>query len=432
VNIFEKRITRQHFLRGMALAAGSAALAGCGGGSGSSSNEITFMNWEETEGTPLGEVLKVFEKKTGMKVTIQPAPEGDAYDAKMRTVLSSGSPPDVFRINDDFVRGFSKDGALLDLSKYMKKSNLDTNQFIMPSFNFPEQPDGSHTAWVVGIEPRLIYYNVDIFKEAGVALPPTEWTSENWTWDDFLNTAKQLTVKEDQWGGLIYYDTGYEQTFSVNNGDEPGIYSEDGKDFTLASPKGAEAVQWATDLTCEHGVQPPWSQLQQEFIDQQLFAQGKVAMIFGTFGIVPYLEETIKDFTWDVAPPPAKVHQMTEASVIVFASGTDSENPEGAWKLLNFLSSEEAGKILAKGRAFNPINKEAAKLIKPTDQPPAHINLFAEASNYLTAPNQTDATNEARDLYRPALDKVYNCEASAQEVLNSVKPRVEELLAGKM
>jgi multiple sugar transport system substrate-binding protein len=314
----------------------------------------------------------------------------------------------------------------------MKKSNLDTNQFIMPSFNFPEQPDGSHTAWVVGIEPRLIFYNVDMFKEAGAAPPPTEWTSENWTWDDFLNTAKQLTVKDDQWGGLIYYDTGYEQTFSVNNGDEPGIYSEDGKDFTLASPKGAEAVQWATDLTCEHGVQPPWSQLQQEFIDQQLFAQGKVAMIFGTFGIVPYLEETIKDFTWDVAPPPAKVHQMTEASVIVFASGTDSENPEGAWKLLNFLSSEEAGKILAKGRAFNPINKEAAKLIKPTDQPPAHINLFAEASNYLTAPNQTDATNEARDLYRPALDKVYNCEASAQEVLNSVKPRVEELLAGKM
>ena len=137
MSIFSEKITRRRFLQGMAVAAGSAALAGCGGGSGSSSDEITFMNWEETEGTPLGDVLKEFEKKTGMKVTIQPAPEGDAYDAKMRTVLSSGSPPDVFRINDDFVRGFSKDGALLDLSKYMK--NLDTDQFIKPSFNLQLQ-----------------------------------------------------------------------------------------------------------------------------------------------------------------------------------------------------------------------------------------------------------------------------------------------------
>ena len=65
MNIFEKRITRQHFLRGMALAAGSAALAGCGGGSGANSKEITFMNWEETEGTPLGDVLKAFDRHEG-------------------------------------------------------------------------------------------------------------------------------------------------------------------------------------------------------------------------------------------------------------------------------------------------------------------------------------------------------------------------------
>jgi spermidine/putrescine-binding protein len=66
MSIFSEKITRQRFLQGMALAAGSAALAGCGGGSGAGSKEVTFMNWEQTEGTPLGDALKAFEKKTGI------------------------------------------------------------------------------------------------------------------------------------------------------------------------------------------------------------------------------------------------------------------------------------------------------------------------------------------------------------------------------
>lgn len=430
MSIHGKEITRGRFLKGMGLAAGSFALAGCGGGGGSNANEVTFMNWEQTEGTPLAEALNAFEKKSGMKVVMQPAPQGDAYDTKQRTMLSSGTGPDVMRINDDFVRGYSNDGALLDLSEYIEKDDLDREQYIQPSFTFGEQPDGSHTAWTVGIEPRLIFYNVDMFKEAGVPLPPAEWVRDNWTWDDLLKSARQLTVEDDHHGALIYYDTGYEQTFAVNNGLASGIYSENGKDFTLASPKGIEAVQWATDLTCEHGVQPPWSQLQQESIDSQLFAQGKVAMIFGTYGIVPYLRETVTDFAWDVAPPPAKVEQKTEASVILFAAPQGAENPDGAWKLLKFLAGPEAGKTLADGRAFTPINREAASTITATDEPPQNVSLFAEAADHLTATNQTNATGEARNIYRPALDEVYNCEASAQDVLTSVRPRIEDLLAG--
>jgi multiple sugar transport system substrate-binding protein len=424
-------MSRRSFVAGGLGLVGGSLLAGCGGSGGSAAgDEITFLNWEPVEGTPLGRAIQAFEKKTGTKVTVQPAVTGDAYDTKMRTLLAGGSPPDVMRINDDFVRGFSEKGALLDLTRYIEQDKIDTGQFAKEAFEFPRQPDGTHTAWVLGYQPRLIFYNKDMFKEANVPLPPTEWTSEGWTWDDFLDRAKRLTIPGKRWGALIYLDTGYEQTFTINHGSRTGIYSEDGKRFTLADPTEVEALQWATDLTCREKVQPPWSELQQDNADTQLFAQGRLAMFFAAFGTVPYLRSTIKDFEWDVAPPPGDVEQRTEASVIVFTIPKAAKNPDKAWELLKFLSSEEGGRILAEGGAFTPINNKAAALLEPGDQPPANIGLFAEAARHLTAPNQTKNTLGARQLYRPALDAAYNCERPVGEVLAEIRPQVESALQG--
>ncbi|GAA5030014.1 ABC transporter substrate-binding protein [Actinopolymorpha pittospori] len=424
-------LSRRSLLGGALGLAGGSLLLGCGkSGGGGSGDGITMLNWEQTAGTPLEKAIREYEKQSGTKVTIQPAVTGDAYDTKMRTLLAGGDPPDVMRINDDFVRGFSDQGALLDLNTYVKRDKLDTSQFAKEAFEFPKQADGSHTAWVLGYQPRLIFYNVDMFKEAGVPLPPTTWTSDGWTWDDFADAAKKLTIPGKRYGGLIYLDTGYEQTFAVNHGSATGIFSKDGTQFTLADQKEVEAMQWATDLTCKAHVQPPWSELQQDSIQNQMFAQGKLAMLFTGFGTVPYLRQTIKDFTWDIAPPPGDVEQKTESSVIVFTIAKSAKNPDKAWELLKFLSGEEGGKILLEGGAFTPINLKAAEGLKPGKEAPAHIELFAEAAKHLTATNQTKNTIGARQLYRPALDAAYNCEKSVGDVLKEIKPQVLDALKG--
>ncbi|GAB3435760.1 ABC transporter substrate-binding protein [Flindersiella endophytica] len=428
MNPIRSRLTRRSFLGGAAGLAGATFLAGCGNG-GAGGDSLTFLNWESVKGTPMEKALRAFEKESGEKLTIQPAPADD-YDTKMRTLLSAGTPPDVMRINDDFVRGFSGQGALLDLNEYIKRDKLDTNRFAKEAFEFPKQPDGAHTAWVIGYEPRLIFYNVDAFKKAGVPLPPTEWSADNWSWDDFHQRAKALTGKGTTWGALVYLDTGYEQTFTVNHGSKTGIYSSDGTKFTLSDSKEVEALQWAVDLTCEDKAQPPWSELQQDNADTQMFAQGKVAMIFAPFSVVPYLRSTVKDFTWDVAPPPADVEQRTEASVIVFTIAKDAPNPDKGWELLKYLASEPAGKILGAAKEMTPIDKNAAKLIKPDGKSPEHVDLFAVAADHLTATNQTKNTLGARELYRPALDAAYNCEKSVGDVLSGIKPQVEEALKG--
>jgi multiple sugar transport system substrate-binding protein len=433
VHTTHSNLSRRRFLAGLTGLAAGGALAGCGGngnGNAGGGKGLTFLNWQQVKGTPLEQAIQSYEKSSGTSVTVQPAVTQE-YDTKMRTLLAGGAPPDVMRINDDFVRGFSEQGALLDLRPYIEKDGLDTSGFAKEAYEFPKQPDGSHTAWVLGYEPRLVFYNVDLFKQAGVPLPPTTWSPDGWSWSDFADRAKKLTdPAKKQYGALVYLDTGYEQTFTVNHGSQTGIYSTDGTQFTLPGAKEVEALQWATDLTCKDKVQPPWSALQQDNVQNQLFAQGKIAMMFATFGTVPYMRTTVKDFTWDVAPPPADVAQKTEASVIVFCIPKAAKNPDQAWELLKFLAGEEGGKILLGGGAFTPIHNKVAAQLAAGGKQPEHIALFGEAAKHLTATNQTKNTLGARELYRPALDQAYNCEKPVADVLNQIKPQVENALKG--
>lgn len=133
-------LSRRRFLAGLTGLTAAGVLAGCGGNGnagGGGSKSLTFLNWEQVKGNPLEQAIQAFEKESGTKVTIQPAVTQE-YDTKMRTLIAGGSPPDVMRINDDFVRGFSQQGALLDLKPYIDKDKLDTSQFAKETFDFPQ------------------------------------------------------------------------------------------------------------------------------------------------------------------------------------------------------------------------------------------------------------------------------------------------------
>jgi multiple sugar transport system substrate-binding protein len=425
------RFGRRPFVAG-SLATG-ATLAGLGRNfspaGAAQETTLSFMNWDPITDTPLEEALNAFTEETGIGIEVQPVPGDDQYTAKMRTLLASGAPPDIMRIDDDLVRGFAATGQLLDLTSYIEASDV-AGDYIEGLFTFPQQEDGTHPAWVIGVQPRVIFYNVDHFEEAGVPRPPTTWTSEGWTWDDFLAAAQAVTIPNERWGAIIFRDNAYEQTFSVNNGVPGGIYSPDGTEFTLADPKGAEAVQWVSDLTCVHNVQPPWGELLQNDARQQLFAAGRASMIFGPFALVSYFRSNVSDFTWDVAPVPARVEQKQEGSLIVFCIPRDAKNPDAAWQLLTFLGGETGARIFAEGEYFIPANSAAASLITPGDEMPENVQIFAEAANHQSAVSPSVYQEQAENIYRPQLELIYTCQGNASEVLNSVRDQVNAALAG--
>ncbi|MEZ4862873.1 MAG: extracellular solute-binding protein [Caldilineaceae bacterium] len=439
------RLSRRQFLAGLAVVAGTSTLAACvapapgaapaegtGAGSAAAGSEaqlLSFMNWDEVAGSPFEVALNAFTDKTGIQVDLQPTPSQD-YGTKLRTMLAGATAPDVFRVDDDDVRGFSLEGQFLDLQPFVEKAGMDLTNYYASIFDFPLQPEGDRTAWSIGNQPRVFFWNIDLFDAAGVPHPPTTWTKDGWNWDDFLAAAKALTIPDQQWGALISDNTGYEQTFLVTGGVPDGRFSFDGLEFTMASPKGIEIVQWVADLTCVHGVQPEWSVLQRSGAGDQLFVAGQLAMTFRAFGSTPYFQNNITDFAWDIAPVPGREDQQTEGSLIVFAVPKSTANADLAWELLNFMIAEEGGTIFAQTSAFVPAHKAAADKIEANGKPPEHIKLFLEAADHSTHVNFSSYTSRARSVYRPLMDLVWTCQDTAENVLSGVKAEVETVLAG--
>ncbi len=405
----------------------------------------SFMNWDDIKGTPIEEVLQAYEKQTGNKFENVPNPgSGTEYETKVRTMLAGGTAPDIMRVNDDYVRYYSIKDQVRDLTPYLKRDNIKPEDYYAPIYDFAKQPDGKYGAWSIGNQPRAIYYNVNMFKAAGVPLPPKDWTKQGWTWNDFLETAKKLTKGDQQYGALVYDDTGSEQTWAVNNGVADGIYAKDGKKFTLADPKGAEAIQWLADLSCKHKVQPERGLVEQGTtpnLGNNLFVAGKVAMIFRTQGTIGYFRKNVPkagepgSFEWDVAPVPGNVDQKSEGSLICFAITKPAKNPDGAWELLKFMGGPEGSKIFAERGAWITAHKASNDFLKPGKEPPAsypaNLALFAKATEFGTVVNFTENTENARNVYRSEFAKIWNCQETAKVVLDRVRRDVEEALSGK-
>lgn len=424
-------IARRSFLISSGLLASSAALAACTGSQGgaavSKSKSLTGAGWQDAvTDLVFGQVAKDFEAKTGTTIKAQASVPFSDYQTRFRTLLAGGSPPDVMRLNDDFLREMSDKKSVLDLAPYIKKSNVNIDDYFANVYNFAEKPNG-HAGMVIGTQSRVVFYNKTLFQKEGLPLPPTTWTSDGWTWDDFLAAAQALQKGSTQYGAVVNKDTSFENTFSVNNGG-PGIFSNDGKAFTLADPEGFEAIQWVADLALKHDAAPPWSIIHAENAEQQLFAAGKLGMLFGASGGSAYYQQNVKNFVWDIAPVPAKVRQQQEGSMIVMVIPTKAENPDLAWEFLNFAAGPEGGKRFAEAGICIPVNRVASKSLTNNGKAPEHIGLFVEGADHNSSVNSTTATAQAVAIYRPQLERVFIGDITARDALTSVRDQVNAVL----
>lgn len=421
------------------LSLGACAVGGTSKPREAGVQEVSFMDWESIENLPTKTVLDNFQAKfPTIKLTVDETPQN--YEEKMRTLLAAGTPSDIHRVNDDYVRGYASKGQLLDLNPYLKRDKVKREDFYEFVYDFPIH-EGKYYAWSTGNQPRLLYVNKTLFQNSGLQPPLFDrWDPPGWTWDDMVTAAQKLTKDFDgerpTFGTSIFHDTGYEQTVLINFGVEDGIYSKDGKQFLMASPRGVEAIQATIDLSCRLKVQRPFNHREggAGVSAGTLFNQGRLGMMYGTTGAAVGLRRNIRDFDWDVAPVPKRTRRMTEGSLITYCVPQEAKHPDAAWQLLDYMTSDEGAQVFAERLQYVPVRKVAATkyLVLPAGEKPEHIKLFAEAMNFQTTVNFTNNTERARQIYRPELNnKAYICTESAKTTLESVKKQVEDSLVGQ-
>ena len=235
-----------------------------------------------------------------IKVEILSAPWND-YFTKMQTLWASGDSsqiPDVLFLWP--TPRYAADGVLEPLTSYIEKSGYDLSDY-WPALLESATYDGEVYGFPRDIDIAVLYYNKDIFDEAGVAYP-----DDTWTWDDFLAAAEQLTVKDDS-GQVTRYALGMEGgKYALWVMQNKGSILDDMRNpskCTLDQPEAMAGIKFFADLM-NNGYAIRDANLNQAGGDAAVFASGQAAMIIQNASRVTTFNEAGLNYDVAVLPIP--------------------------------------------------------------------------------------------------------------------------------
>ena len=140
--------------------------------------------WGALPKTSLTPVLNDFSQRfRNIRVEYREIPAQNYADTLV-SALASGTGPDVFILPQDQILKQKDLLYPLDSKTYPPRVFRDSFADIGELYARPEGIAGLPLA----IDPMVLYWNRDLFRNAGIAQPPS-------TWDEFLDTAKKLTIK---------------------------------------------------------------------------------------------------------------------------------------------------------------------------------------------------------------------------------------------
>lgn len=138
--------------------------------------------------------------QTRIKLVIEVVPNSDARDI-LATEISSGTAPDIVG-PVGWVGANAFADQWLDLSPYIQSSGYDTDKF-EPALVRMYQTDQGIVGLPLAVYPSAIYYNTDLFTEAGLNPPPARYGEKyklpddsfvDWNWETLRKLARLLTL----------------------------------------------------------------------------------------------------------------------------------------------------------------------------------------------------------------------------------------------
>lgn len=193
---------------------------------------------------------------------------GNEYVAKLTAMTASGTNPDIGYMDVSTAFVWAQDDQFYDIFELIEQDpEWDKEKYVDDIFYMYDE--GKSFGTTSSINPRAIFYNTDCFTEAGVDLPPTD-IADAWTWDEFIDVAKQLTFDAN---GNTPDSPDFDPTnilqygvyWNPNNLVELGIFldsngvdllSEDGSQLALDTPEAKEVIQALHDMIYVHHVCP--------------------------------------------------------------------------------------------------------------------------------------------------------------------------------
>jgi len=355
------------------------------------------------------------EENPGIEVVVETAPFAD-YFTLLQAGVASGDAPDVFELNYENFVTYAANGTLLDLSGLVSEEAP-----FYPRALEAFQYEGAQYALPATFSTVLLFYNADLFDEAGVEYPTAEWT-----WDDAVSAAQAIrALGDDTWG--IFSPVQFWEFYkkAAQNG-ECSFFNEDMTESTINSPACVETLEWMTSLMNDD-LMPTAAELS-GVSDSELFLSGKLGMLVTGIWMFGAFQDA--EFTWDVQIEP----KMNQNAHHFFANGVavsaTTENPEAAAAWAEFLAASETAATVRVESAW-----ELPALDRPeyfeaylSQTPPENREAVFQALESPVTPPVIVRQNEMQDAVNALLTQVVDGELTAQEALDQAKTELDGLL----
>jgi len=413
--------------------------------------EIVFSFWgneEEFEATSA--VLNTFNEQSDW-ITVKPLQIGhEEYSAKLKTMATSGGMPDCGMGMEATVIGWARDGLLLEYDMYAGDEFAPLDYLA-----FRYQGQGDPVAYSAANEVLALWYNREMFDAAGIDYPPTT-ADTAWTWDEFIEVAKKLTIDANgkylgepgfdkkkivQYGAYINQFTWQLEVWALSNGGK--FFSEDGKTVVF-DDAAIEAIQKVFDLHLVDGVAPFIDGTKDEGFGSSIGA-GNVAMATEGQWAVGFGGDSKIDYGVAVLPyMKKKANICTGGPTVIFAT---TEHPEACSEFLKWYTSEENSFGIIEAGWWMPIrsnwyddeellkswvfdNKLRQKLdadaYKTAIVDVALDLSITRSTGWYFTPN----TSEIFDILRPALVEAISGKKTVKQVVDANRAAMQAALDG--
>jgi multiple sugar transport system substrate-binding protein len=294
------------------------------------------------------------------------------------TRIAGGEQFDVVQIATEGQRLFASRGLIEPIDDLLERDAEEVDALLSdfhPKLvewcNTLSSPDGQ-TYFLPGeFNTMVVWYNAQLFADAGVAEPTADWT-----WDQFLETATALTKPGEVYGMHVpsAYFVGV-MPWLLTNGASP--LNADWTEATVNTPQAIEAATFMRQLVAEQISPEPGG----EFDAFQAMASGQLAMVGGGQWPRPNLVELDVLDQIKIVPHPVKAGPGSPIGWNSYPILKSTQNRDGAWALSKFYASAEAAKYL---QYQVPAQRSVAESAEYLDAGPAGVEYLWAALDYAT------------------------------------------------
>ena len=320
-------------------------------------SKVTSVTFWHAMGGPLGDALGELVNEFNLNhsnIKIESISMGN-YNALSQKIIAgilSHKTPTIAQVYSSWTSNLYESNVIEPLENYINgKNGLSEEELsdFYPVFIKDNTFDEKLITLPFNKSVYNYYYNIDLFKRAGIDSFPKTWSS-------LLETALKLQKDEDPITAFgvsvgIYESVLY--SFGgkiVDDNNNPSFYSEE----------GIKALQYLKDLIYEYRL----AHLTTGYQHQDEFIAEKIAFIVGTSVSYAFIMRSDPEFRVGVAPMPKEDTTgviIMGTNVALFEDKNDKEK-NAAWEFIKWLVAPEQQAEWAIKTGYVPVRKSTLEL----------------------------------------------------------------------